>query len=116
MAVDGGPATIGDLGTFSWNGLVSDSPWILGRAAVAVQSSGSLQADVAGRFAVRDWIAQWARVVNGDTQPGEDAAAAGFRLPIVLNPPSPGAWSLRLEVGYEDVGRANWYWRVDVAP
>lgn len=113
---DGGASTVGDLGTFEWGGLVSDSPWILGRAAVTVPAGGRLQADVAGRLAVRGWIARWARVVGGDAQPVGDAAADGFGLPIVLEPPDAGAWSLRLEVAYADVGRANWFWRVDVAP
>lgn len=113
---EGGAAIVGDLGTFEWDGLVSDSPWILGRAAVAVPAGGRLEVDVAGRLAVRGWVARWARIVDGDAQPVEDAAAGGFGLPIVLEPPGAGAWSLRLEVAYADVGRANWFWRVTVAP
>lgn len=116
LVAEGRPAVVGDLGTFSWDGLVSDSPWILGTATVSVAPGESFEALVAGTLPVRDWTARWARVVGNDAQPVEDGADAGPGLPITLRPPSAGAWSLRVELRYADVGRAAWYWRVEVAP
>lgn len=116
LAADGGEPIAGDLGTFSWDGLVSDAPWIVGRAGVAVAADGTLEATVAGDLQVRDWTVRWAQVAGGQAEPVGDGATSGLGLPIAFRPPGPGAWSVAVEVWYADVGRAAWYWRVNVGP
>jgi hypothetical protein len=107
-------AVTGDLGTFSWNGLVSDAPWVVGRASVNASAGDVLEARLAAQPPVTSWTARWARVVNGVAGDVE-GAAEGVDLPILVTAPAAGSWTLQVELRMGTSGSATWYWRVEVA-
>jgi hypothetical protein len=115
LVVAGGDHVAGDEGSFSWDGLVSDAPWIVGRA------SGSATAGVPLEIAfepdgVRQatWATQWAPVADGaagDPVPG----ASGGGEPIRLLPPAEaGPWSLALTATFGPGRTATWFWQIEV--
>jgi hypothetical protein len=114
-AAPGGTAVPGDQGPFSWDGMVSDSPWVLGSAALDAGIADALDITVAGGLETRQWTSVWARVSGGsavvDAPEGEES---GTGLPITVRPPGAGSWSLQVEVWSGDAGHATWYWRVQV--
>ena len=111
-----GAAAPGDLGTFSWDGLVSDSPWIVAASAGAVRTMDRLAVTLPPDVAAAAWQARWAPVTGGQAGRPIDGGSGGG-APIRVSPPvTPGAWSLQLTARF-GVGRsATWYWRVEVVP
>ena len=104
----------GELGSFSWDGLVSDSPWIVPATGSPVEPARRLRVRFAGGPPVAAWTARWARVRNGDA--GEPRpAGSGVGTPLAIDaPPGRGGWSLQVDVRFDGGGRAAWYWRVRV--
>lgn len=108
-----GAAVPGDLGTFSWNGLVSDSPWVVGSAALAAEPGGAVEVALAEGF-TGAWEATWAPVVAGVAGGPVPPAVTGTGDPIRVPVPGAGSWSLRVELVSGADGTANWYWQVAV--
>ena len=106
----------GELGSFLWDGLGSDAPWIVPATASHVASGGYLEVVVAPPRESDHWTARWAPVAGG--APGDPSATAeGGAGGIRLTAPSrPGTWGLALEVSFGDGRRGTWYWRLDVDP
>ena len=75
-AIDGGVAgsVPGELGTFLWDGLGSDSPWIVPPGAVPVAPGAQLAVTLDPRLAPIRWSARWAPVRKGLV--GDPAAVA----------------------------------------
>lgn len=111
-----GAAAPGVLGTFSWGGLASDSPWIVAASAGGVRAVDRLAVTLPPDAAPAAWQARWAPVTSGQAGMPVDGGS-GSGAPIRLSPPvMPGAWSLQLTARF-GVGRsATWYWRVEVVP
>lgn len=111
-----GAAAPGVLGTFSWDGLVSDSPWIVGASAGGVRATDRLAVTLPPNAAPAAWQARWAPVTGGQAGTPVDGGSGG-EAPIRVSPPvTAGAWSLQLTARF-GVGRsATWYWRVEVVP
>ncbi len=105
----------GALGTFTWNGLVSDAPWIVGDP-IGDASSGPVTVSFDPGLGQATWLAQWAPVVDGaagDAVPGGDGASGA----IVIAPPGrPGDWSLQVTATFAAGYDATWFWRLEVAP
>ena len=103
----------GMLGTFTWDGLASDAPWIVGTPTGDV-SSGPMTVAFAPGLAQATWQARWAPVVGGaaaDAVPGGDGGTGT----IVISPPrSPGVWSLQLTATFAAGYDATWYWRLEI--
>lgn len=103
----------GSLGTFTWDGLVSDAPWIVGTATGDV-SSGPMTVAFVPAIAQATWLARWASVVDGaatDAVRGGDGTTGA----IVISPPaSPGDWSLQLTATFASGYDATWYWRLEI--
>lgn len=109
----GGPVA-GALGSYSWDGLVSDSPWIVPPMASPLDPARRLRVRLRGGPAVSRWTARWARVRNGEAGTPR-LAAMGAGTPLTIDgPPGPGGWSLQVDVRFDGGGRATWYWRVRV--
>lgn len=109
----GGPVA-GELGSFSWDGLVSDSPWIVPPTASPLDPARHLRVRLSGGPAVASWTARWAKVRNGEAGTPR-LAGSGAGAPLAIGaPPGPGGWSLQVDVRFEAGGRAAWYWRVQV--
>ena len=113
LGTGSGPA-MGALGTFSWDGLVSDSPWIVPRRGVDAAPGTPLRVRFASGPAQVDWTARWARIRGGEARtPRAAGSGDGGRIRVDA-PVEAGDWSLQLEARFPGGGRAAWYWRVVV--
>jgi len=104
----------GDLGTFSWDGLVSDSPWIVPRTGSPVTPGTPLRVRFDPRLRPRAWIARWAPIRHGEAGPPWDAGSGDDGRVAVEAPMAAGPWSLQLDATFADGRRAVWYWRIGV--
>jgi hypothetical protein len=110
-----GAPVAGDLGTFMWDGLVSDAPWVIGTAAGRARRGGALSVAFQPAGLVTGWTARWARVVGGDVG-GPSSAGSGSGAAIdVTAPGTVGRWSLQVSVRFGPDRNATWYWQVGVA-
>ncbi len=77
LSVEGGDPVAGQLGSFTWNGGGSDSPWLPG-APLSIGAGERLTALLAGGVAVDTWSARSAPAGSSD---GADALEPGRRIP-----------------------------------
>lgn len=112
LAVDGGDAVTGQLGSYTWNGGGSDSPWLPG-APIAVGAGERLVLTLGEGVIASDWTAR--RVVAG-TIDGSGAVGLGDgQGPVAFPAPPPGEWSVQVTVRFAgDLGSAAYYWQVTV--
>lgn len=112
LAVEGGDPVAGQLGSYTWNGGGSDSPWLPG-AAFTVGSGERLAASLDPDVGVAAWSA---RRVGAGTADGAGAVGlAEGAAPIAFDAPATGRWSIQLTVGFADeLGSAVYYWDVTV--
>ena len=112
LAAEGGDPVVGQLGSFTWGGGGSDSPWLPG-TPLAVGSGERLTVSIAGALGVADWAAR--RITSG-TSGGSGAVGLGAgTTPIAFAAPGPGSWSVQLTVRFAAaLGTATYYWRLDV--
>jgi hypothetical protein len=108
-----GPET-GDLGTFSWDGLVSDSPWIVERTGSRVTPGARLRVRFDPRLQPRAWIARWAPIRHGEAGTPRGAGFGDGGRIALETPMDSGPWSLQLDATFADGRRAVWYWRLGV--
>ena len=109
----GGAAT-GALGSYTWAGGGSDSPWIPGKAAGTVKAGGALRATFGG-LTPADWSAAWATVANGAV--GAPAGGTtGMSAVSISAPPRGGTWSVRVSASFGPGANATYYWLVTVTP
>lgn len=106
----------GELGSFSWQGMGSDAPWLVPPAGKAVSDAGPYSVTFAPPVLVESWTARWAPVMDGTA-----GAVAGFEQgdagPVVLEgPDQPGTWSLQVDTRFTGGDRCAYYWRLEVAP
>jgi hypothetical protein len=107
----------GGLGSFTWDGVTSDAPWIVPRRASPLDAARRLRVRFVGAPAVTGWTARWARVVDGLAGNPRTAGSGGASIPLdIEDPPRPGDWSLQVDVRFDGGGRATWYWRLQVDP
>ncbi|MFL5643980.1 MAG: hypothetical protein ACJ78L_01385 [Chloroflexota bacterium] len=113
MAAEGGDAVAGSLGSFTWGDGGSDSPWLPG-APIAVGTGESLAVALAGDPPVREWVAK--RVAAGALDgTGAASISHGDGGPIRFAAPASGAWSVQVDVTFDDdLGSATYYWAVTV--
>jgi hypothetical protein len=113
MATEGGDPVTGALGSFTWGDGGSDSPWLPG-AAIAVGKGESLTVTLADETPAAEWLVK--RVPAG-TVDGVGAVSLGHGdgTPITFAAPSPGEWSVQVDVTFgNDLGAATYYWGVTV--
>lgn len=104
----------GDLGTFTWDGLGSDAPWIVPPDDREVRTAGRVSLAFDRPLPVERWAAAWAPI--GPRGAGRAlGGASGEGLPVSFRPP-PGTWSVQVDVTFEPGRRGTWYWRVTAAP
>jgi hypothetical protein len=109
-----GGAASGALGTFSWDGLVSDSPWIVPKTRVAVGPGDGLRIRFDPGPGQSSWTARWARIRDGEATRPSASGSGDDRRVVVEAPSDAGDWSLQLEARFAGGDRATWYWRVSV--
>jgi hypothetical protein len=110
-----GAPVAGDLGTFMWDGLVSDAPWVIGTAAGRARPGGALSVAFQPAGPVTGWTARWARVVGGDVGAPSSAGSGSSAAIDVTAPGTVGRWSLQVSVRFGPDRNATWYWQVGVA-
>ncbi len=111
-----GDALPGDEGSFSWDGLTSDAPWIVGRSAGTARAGTKLTIRFAPGVSQASWRARWAPVVgDGTGTPVDGGSGLDGAIELAL-PATPGAWSVQLTASFGAGRSATWYWRVEVAP
>ena len=112
LAVEGGDPVTGQLGSYTWNGGGSDSPWLPG-APMTAGAGERLTLTLADGTAVETWSAR--SVAAGST---DGAGATGLgegSAPVTFRAPPPGKWSVQVMVRFAgDLGSAAYYWKVTV--
>ena len=112
LSAEGGDPVVGSLGSYTWGGVGSDSPWLPG-APIAVGAREPLAVTFAGGPPVARWSARRARA--GSTSPVGALPAGGGTGPIAVDAPASGSWTLAVTVEFAGgIGSATWYWRLDV--
>ena len=112
LRVEGGDPVVGQLGTYSWAGGGSSSPWLPG-APIAVGAEEPLIVTMDQPFIVTAWTARLAPAADQD---GAQAVvvAEGDGQPI-LSVPKRGSWTLAVTVTFGTRGSATYAWRLDVS-
>jgi hypothetical protein len=108
----------GDLGSYTWDGLSSESPWIVGATAGDAHPGAGLEIVLTPAWGLSRWQALWAPVTGTEVGTPIDAGGGeetGGTL-RVLAPPDPGPWSLALTADFGQGRNATWYWRIEVRP
>jgi hypothetical protein len=121
VALGNGESASGSLGTFSWDGLTSDAPWIVPSRGLTAAAGTQVMVAFDPEIAHTSWEARCASVQPGgvgDPVAGDSAAAGeGQAGPMLVTVPGvPGRWGLMVETSFGQGRNAAWYWRVDVIP
>ncbi len=112
LAAEGGDPVAGQLGSFTWGGGGSDSPWLPG-TPVSVGAAEPLTIALGGGVAVAEWSAR--RVPAGTTNGTGAVALGGGGAPVAFAAPGPGTWSVQVIVRFAgDLGSAAYYWQLAV--
>ena len=112
LSAEGGDPVAGQLGSYTWGDVGSDSPWLPG-APIAVGAREPLAVTFDGGPPVAQWTARRARA--GATSPVGAVPAGGGAGPIAIEAPAAGSWTLAVTVEFAGgIGSATWYWRLDV--
>ncbi len=108
-------AVQGDLGSIIWNGLTSDTPWVVNPNGPAVNTGTPLAISADG-VAPDRWAASWARVSGNQAGKPQDGGSGQGGGPIKVSAPTAaGTWGLRFEAWFGPYNSATWYWRVEVS-
>jgi hypothetical protein len=112
LAVDGGDPVVGELGSFTWQGSGSDSPWLPG-SRIHVGTGERLTMTLAEPLAIEHWTAVRVPSVGLDAAPSV-GLGEGDGPPAFGGPPA-GSWSVQVSVWFAgNLGSASYYWLVDV--
>jgi hypothetical protein len=117
-SLEGGTAGIvpGELGTFLWDGLGSDAPWIVPSATVPAAAGAPLAVTLDPGLVPRRWTARWAPVLAGAAG-NPVAVTAGDDAAVKLAAPTAhGSWGLQVEISFAEGRRAAWYWSLSMGP
>lgn len=113
IAVEGGDAVVGQLGSFGWKNGGSDAPWLDG-SPIHVGAGEQLVLTLAEPISIDAW--QVSRVVPGRRDGmGSEGMAEGSGEPVTFGAPPSGSWSVSVNVWFADhLGSASYYWLIDV--
>ncbi|HEY8818189.1 MAG TPA: hypothetical protein VIM25_05155 [Candidatus Limnocylindrales bacterium] len=111
MAVEGGDPVTAQLGSFTWNGGGSDSPWLPG-SPITIGAGERMSVSFTTDPGVASWTAR--RAPTGTLDGGAVGLAQGAS-PITFSSPPAGTWSVQLAVLFSNGrGSAAYYWQVTV--
>jgi hypothetical protein len=105
----GGVTVAGAVGTFTWDGVVSDSPWLPG-SDVRAGPGETLRIDLAGASPLR-----WSALIapGGSRGVGAADAGSGAASPTLKAPTSRGTWELAVKAIFA-AGEVRYHWRLTV--
>ena len=117
LTIDGAPAVAGELGSYTYLGRGSDSPWLPAAMLrpVEVGAGGRLVVRLATGEPIAGGSARVARA--GDTQGSrtEPLGLSQEQQEVVIVGPGPGSWVLAVELDYaDDAGSGLYFWRLEV--
>lgn len=113
LAVEGGDPVEGQLGTYTWAGGGSDSPWLPG-APIAAGAGEPMSIAFEPVLGVTAWRARLVPAA-ADGPAGARLLAEGSAPPR-FEAPEPGAWTLVVEVTFAaDLGAASYAWALSVS-
>ena len=102
----------GQLGTYSWAGGGSSSPWLPG-APIAVAAGERMTVMVLPVVVITDWTARLAPAADAG---GAQAVVIGSGTGVpIMDVPGPGEWTLAVTVRFGEFGSATYAWRLDVS-
>ena len=111
LAAEGGDPVVGQLGSFTWAGGGSDSPWLPG-SPIAVGAGEPLSVTLADGSPIAAWTAVRAPVASasgaGAVPEGEGAGTIVFAVAV------PGRWTVAVTIRFDGGDAATWFWRLDV--
>ena len=113
LAVEGGDPVEGQLGTYTWAGGGSDSPWLPG-APIAAGAGEPMSSAFEPVLGVTAWRA---RIVPAaaDGPSGARLVAEGSGTPR-FEAPAAGAWTLEVQVTFAaGLGAASYAWALSVS-
>jgi hypothetical protein len=111
LAADGGDPVVGQLGSFTWGGGGSDSPWLPG-APISVGTGEPLSVRLADATRIAAWTAVRAPVTATS---GAGAVPAGEGSgPIAFAVADPGRWTVAVTIRFDGGDSATWFWQLDV--
>ena len=113
LAVEGGDAVVGELGSFTWQNSGSDGPWLDGNP-IRIGTGESLALTLGEPVGIESWTASFV--------PQSDPAIAtpvglgeGSGEPVAFAAPPAGTWSVNVNVWFVgNLGSASYYWLVEV--
>lgn len=111
LAAEGGDPVTGTLGSWTWAGGGSDSPWLSG-APIRLGAREPLAVRLAADEASTSWTAVRAPASAGNGV-GATTLAEGTTA-IRFEAPPPGAWTIALTVRFARGGSAVYYWLATV--
>lgn len=112
LGVEGGDPVTGRLGSFTWNGGGSDSPWLPG-APITVGAAELMIVSFATDPGVTGWTAR--RAAAGTSDAADAVGLGQGSIPVTFSPPPPGTWSVQVTVQFANGrGSAAYYWQVTV--
>jgi hypothetical protein len=112
IAVKGGDAVAGQLGSFTWQNSGSDGPWLPG-SPIRVGSGEPLTLSLADPVGVANWTVS--RAPAGADGSGAIGMAEGTGEPVTFDAPPAGSWSVHVDVWFADnLGSAAYYWLMTV--
>ncbi len=113
IAVEGGDAVVGQLGSFGWKNSGSDAPWLDG-SPIHVGAGEQLVLTLAEPIAIDTW--QVSRVLPGSRDGiGSIGMAEGSGERVAFVAPPSGSWSVSVSVWFADnLGSAAYYWLIEV--
>jgi hypothetical protein len=113
LRVDGGDPVVGRLGSYTWAGGGSDSPWLPG-ARIRVGTGERLSLALVPATAIGAWSARRATPGTLDGA-GAVSLGEGRGEPIGFAAPGPGTWSVQVAIQFAgELGSATYYWQVEV--
>jgi hypothetical protein len=113
LRVEGGDPVVGQLGSHTWAGGGSDSPWLPG-ARIRVGVGERLSLALAPALAIGPWTARRAAPGTLDGA-GAVSLGEGSGAPIGFAAPGRGTWSVQVTIGFAGgLGSATYYWQLEV--
>jgi hypothetical protein len=118
LSVDGAPAVAGELGSYTYLGRGSDSPWLPAPMLEPVQVGAAgdrLMARLANGEPIAGGRARVARAADTQGMRTETLGLSQEQQSVVIVGPGPGSWVLAVELDYADgAGSGAYFWRLEV--